>query len=264
MNEDRMRFEELKDAYALGALPEDERRWFESYLDTHPELRPEVEELTAIANLLAFAPGEYEPSPDLRRSIMETVEAESSGSTDTGALRSRIPGLFRLRRAALAAAALVVAGLISWNVLLQAENQDLKGEARDLEARVRDLQSEDRNGSTTEMAVYRMSGSGEASGEVVRMDDGRAILVADKVPSIPEGKTFQIWVIKNGVPKPAGLFEPEGDTNAATVRESLRGADAVAITVEPDGGSPSPTSEPFLSANLGDETAVSFISRASG
>ena len=34
------RFEDLKDAYVLDALPEEERRSFEEYLAAHPERRP--------------------------------------------------------------------------------------------------------------------------------------------------------------------------------------------------------------------------------
>jgi anti-sigma factor RsiW len=36
------RFEDLKDAYVLGALPEEERLSFEDYLATHPEDRKSV------------------------------------------------------------------------------------------------------------------------------------------------------------------------------------------------------------------------------
>ena len=50
------RFEDLKDAYVLDALPEEERRSFEEYLAAHPERQAEIDELGAVAGLLAFAP----------------------------------------------------------------------------------------------------------------------------------------------------------------------------------------------------------------
>ncbi len=53
---DHGRFEELKDAYVLGALAEQERREFEEYLAAHPERQAEVDELEAVAGLLALAP----------------------------------------------------------------------------------------------------------------------------------------------------------------------------------------------------------------
>jgi anti-sigma factor RsiW len=52
---DQERFEDLKDAYVLGALPEEERLEFEQYLVAHPDLQAEIEELSTIAGLLAFS-----------------------------------------------------------------------------------------------------------------------------------------------------------------------------------------------------------------
>src|SRR5919107_3727505 len=72
------RFEDLKDAYVLGALPEEERLSFEDYLAAHPERQAEIDELSAVAGLMAFAPHEQEPPPELRRRVMEVVEAEAA------------------------------------------------------------------------------------------------------------------------------------------------------------------------------------------
>ena len=52
---DHERFEELKDAYVLGALPEEDRREFEHYLAAYPERQAEVDELGAYAKLLTFS-----------------------------------------------------------------------------------------------------------------------------------------------------------------------------------------------------------------
>jgi anti-sigma factor RsiW len=56
-NPGRERFEDLKEAYALGALSEEERWEIEDYLGTHPELRAEVDELRSVANLRWFVFG---------------------------------------------------------------------------------------------------------------------------------------------------------------------------------------------------------------
>ncbi len=48
------RFDDLEEAYALGALFEEERQEVEDYLRTHPELRAEVDDLRSIANLRWF------------------------------------------------------------------------------------------------------------------------------------------------------------------------------------------------------------------
>jgi anti-sigma-K factor RskA len=67
---------------------------------------------------------------------------------------------------------------------------------------------------------------------------------------VPEDRTMQIWVIEDDNPEPGGLFEPDDKAVAAAITHPLRGADAIAVTVEPDGGSRKPTSDPMLTAKL--------------
>ncbi len=74
--------------------------------------------------------------------------------------------------------------------------------------------------------------------------------MVEDMPPVPEGKTYQIWVIEEDVPKPSGLFKPRRDSVAAVVEHPLGGGDVIAVTVEPEGGSPKPTTEPMLAAEV--------------
>ena len=245
---DQERFEDLKDAYALGALPEEERLEFEQYVVAHPDLQVEIAELSTIAGLLAFSPQEQEPSSELRRRIMDTVEAEAVHPPEVvhprASRRSWLAGLWEAvgpRDLALAAAAMLVVGLFSWSMLLQGEVQDLQG-------RVQSLQSQPQDQSQGPQMIA-LGGAGTEQGvraELVILKDDRAVLVAENMPPAPEGKTYQIWVIKGDTPQPSGLFEPKGDSIAAVVENPVEGANAVAVTVEPEGGSKKPTTDPML------------------
>jgi anti-sigma-K factor RskA len=234
----RERFDDLKEAYALGALSEEERQEVEDYLMTHPELRAEVDDLRSIANLLAFAPQEYEPSPELRRDLMNRISS-SPDATPAADPSPRQAGLWRVfgpgGLAAAAVLALVTIGMFVWNASLQEENQTLQGE----------LQGQQ---------TYALEGTGaaqEMQGEVVRLGDERAVLVAEDLPSLSEGETYETWILREDVPEPAGLFEPDdAGVAAAPIEGSIEGADAVAVTVEPSGGSSSPTSDPLMTANI--------------
>ena len=244
---DRERFEDLKDAYVLGALPEEERLEFEQYLLTNPNLQPEVEELGAFANLLALSPQQQEPPPELRRRIMDTVQAEAV-QTQVHSRSARRSWLDRLREAvgvrdlALAGAAMLVVGLFSWGMLLQGEVRDLQGRVQGLQGQVQDQQAQGPQ-------MIALGGAGTEQGaraQLVTLEGDRAVLVAEDMPPVPEGKTYQIWVIKGDTPQPSGLFEPKGDSIAAVVEKPVEGADAVAVTVEPEGGSKKPSTEPML------------------
>lgn len=237
---DQERFEDLKDAYVLGALPEEERLEFERYLVTHPELQAEVEELAAVAGLLAFSPREQEPAPELRRRIMDTVEAEAVQPPRASHRRSWLAGLWEvvgLRDLALGVATMLVVGLFSWSMLLQGEVQDLQGRVQRLQNQPQGPQMIALGGAGTEQG---------ARAELVTLEGDRAVLVGENMPPVPEGKTYQIWVIKGDTPRPSGLFEPKGDSVVAVLEKPVEGADAVAVTVEPEGGSKKPTTEPML------------------
>lgn len=245
----RDRFEDLAAAYALGALANDERREFEAYLAEHPELQAEVEALGEAAMLLAFAPKEYEPPPGLRRNVLERVGGETGTTPFESGRRSRLRTLFGPAGLAAAAAVLaVLVGLVVWNLSLQDGNEELRADVRELRDDNGTLQAQ-----VEERRTYELQGSGVASdthGEVMTTREGPAVLVARNLPSAPEGQVYEAWVLHDGVPVPAGLFEPSGASAAATIEASLEGADAVAVTLEPDGGSPMPTSDILLTAPI--------------
>src|SRR5688572_18399935 len=190
------RFEDLKDAYVLGALPEEERSSFEDYLAAHPERQAEIDELGAIAGLLAFSPQEQEPSPELRSRLMEVVEAEAAPRRDARrSVSARIGDYLSVRALALGAAALLVIGLLSWNVLLQGQVEDARNQ--------RQLQ---------QSPTIKLEGSWAdqgANAEVASISRNRVVLVARDLPSVPENRTCQIWVISDDVPQPSGLFQPD-------------------------------------------------------
>jgi anti-sigma-K factor RskA len=255
MNEmNNERFEDLKDAYVLDALPQEERRSFEEYLAAHPERRAEIDELGAVAGLLAFAPHEQEPSPELRSRVMDVVEAEAALRRDgRESVFARFVQYVEVRGLALGAAALLVIGLLSWNVLLQNQVKDLQGEVQSAQGQVNDLQAKVRDAKTQQTQTIQLSGTWASQGadaEVASISEDRIILVAHNLPSVPEGQTCQIWVIKGDVPEPSGLFQPSGDEMAAPITTPVKQGDTIAVTVEPAGGSEQPTSDPVLSAEL--------------
>ena len=236
----RERFDDLKEAYALGALSEAERREVEDYLGKHPELHAEVDDLESIANLLALAPQEHEPSPKLRRDLLNSISSSSPGTTPAADPFPRRAGLWRFfgpsGLAAAAALALVTIGMFAWNASLQEENQTLQGELQ---------------GQRTSYALQGTGAAQEVRGEVVRLGNERAVLIADDLPAPPEGKTYEAWIISDDVPEPAGIFEPnEAGSAAAPIEGSIEDADVVAVTVEPSGGSSSPTDDPLITANI--------------
>jgi hypothetical protein len=72
------------------------------------------------------------------------------------------------------------------------------------------------------------------------------------LPRIDAGKTFELWVIPvKGNPVPAGVFRSQPDATAVFVRPGpVENPAAIAVTVEPEGGSAQPTTTPFILTKL--------------
>jgi anti-sigma-K factor RskA len=82
------------------------------------------------------------------------------------------------------------------------------------------------------------------------------LLLASNLPQPPSGKTWELWLIlkDDPAPKPAGLFQSDPQGNALYLMPGPVAAStaAVAVTLEPDSGSPAPTTKPVIVAPLAD------------
>ena len=78
------------------------------------------------------------------------------------------------------------------------------------------------------------------------------VFIGASMPGLPRGRVFELWLLPaTGNPVPAGTFLPREDASAIYVHPvSSTGAAAVAVTIEPDGGSQQPTTTPFIVARL--------------
>ena len=80
--------------------------------------------------------------------------------------------------------------------------------------------------------------AGSPLGTLVRLPDGRVYLRLTQAPA--EGRTYQLWQIQGGAPVSLGVFGQDVLTAALP-----QGA-SVAVSVEPPGGSPQPTTTPLF------------------
>ncbi|MGH7542199.1 MAG: anti-sigma factor domain-containing protein, partial [Gemmatimonadota bacterium] len=75
------------------------------------------------------------------------------------------------------------------------------------------------------------------------------LVTASGLPPAPDGRTYQLWGIAPGRdPVSLGVFDTRPDGTRTTLVEApeLPDLEAGALSEEPAGGSPQPTSEPFL------------------
>ena len=78
---------------------------------------------------------------------------------------------------------------------------------------------------------------------------GKVVLVSNGLPEISEDESFELWFVReDGTPVAAGVFEPAEGPSTVVLDGEMQAGDTIAVTVEPQGGSPSgePSSEPIV------------------
>jgi len=85
--------------------------------------------------------------------------------------------------------------------------------------------------------------SNDNAGAVVMSEKRQmALFVASSVPKLPEGKVYEAWTVK-GDPTPAGIFTSDDSDAVVELSDAAFEADSIAVTIEPEGGSPKPTGD---------------------
>ncbi|GAA3742475.1 anti-sigma factor [Streptomyces tremellae] len=235
----------LTGAYALHALDPAERAEFERHLRACPACAQEVAELSATAGRLGLAVS-LTPPDALKERVMRAVTTErqlppavpAASRTGSGAGRRRAPARWAL--AACLAAAAGLGGVAVWQ---HEEVQDARAQAQAAQDQAREL-------AAVLSAPDARTTSGKlsdgASGTVVvsRSQD-RAAFIASGLPKPPAGKAYQLWFDDGGTMRSAGLITSSAATQSVLLHGHIGRASGMGITVEPAGGSASPTTNPL-------------------
>ena len=82
----------------------------------------------------------------------------------------------------------------------------------------------------------------------VQVAGDRAALDSASFAPLPDGKTYEMWVIRGTDVRAAGLFA--GGSGFVPITGILGRGDVVAVTAEPSSGSRQPTSAPLAEARI--------------
>ena len=268
--------------YALGALDEEERASFEAHLATCDVCASEVRELREVAGLLATAAPHAAPPAGLRDRILAdarkvrpigTVATDSAGAP---ASRSRptvpgdgrgTPGAAQATRrrtilpwlaAAAAAVGAIVLGLQyrgerDARLAAQQELSSLRIAMDSTSAALVGRDSLIASLVSPDVQAVSVTGAGPAPSAKYFFDRraSRIVIAASALPPAAPGRTYQLWGIETGRPPVSlGTFNSDAAGRALAtmaVPAGLRVA-VTAVTDEPAGGSPQPTTTPFLAA----------------
>jgi anti-sigma-K factor RskA len=229
----------LTGAYAVDALDDLERARFEQHLAECEDCRAEVAELRETAALLAGTVATPPPAA-LRESVLAGISQVRPLPPPTPATPTATPAGRRTWVPFLVAAALAIFVGLGAMIVQPWADDDVPR----LTAAEQVLQAPD-----AEEVFLDLGEAGRAT--VVRSkSQDRAVITTEDMVAAPEGKAYELWLMPSEEEfVPAGLM-PDAADQTVVLDGSAADAVAVGITVEPDGGSEQPTSDPIAVFDL--------------
>jgi anti-sigma-K factor RskA len=237
----------LTGAYAADALPEDERRFFEEHLAVCEACAQEVAELQATAARLGAA--SYEPPPPaLKDAVLAEIdqvrqEPPRTPAADTAAATTHRRG--RWTSLAMPAAAAVAVAVLGLGVVVA----NLSSRLSEVETQATQLTEVL---AASDARIVEADGpEGSRARVVVSASRGEAVFLVSGMGPAPHQHTYELWLIDDTGATPAGLFDVDDRGRATRVMTGdLDGTLAIGVTVEPEGGSPQPTTDPLMVVEL--------------
>ncbi|MHA7133668.1 anti-sigma factor [Oerskovia turbata] len=242
---------DLLAAYALDAVDDLDRRAVERLLAADADARRELDEHRAVVAAFTM---DTAPPAGLRERVLGAVAsapqvagveagaAPGAGSLDDAAATAASTGgsapARRPRRrwaVAAVAAAAVVAVAVPTTLAIQARQEQvrLQTQADAVASMLAD--------PSAEIVRGEMAGGGDASALV---SGDRVLFSVTDLPQAGEGEDYQLWLVEGEEMVSAGVFDAHDGSAALLVDAS--GSAGVAVTREPAGGSPQPTSDPLV------------------
>lgn len=245
----------ILELYVYGALTATENEEVSAFLKQHPEVQKEVEEIEEALIQLAAGTASYNPS-----ALYQAIKLKlGTPNKEVKTLKptQKTPLIVWL---SLAASFALLIGLFT----LFSKNKELKEQLEVVEA-ARDAAENDVQfaqnelESTQEMLSLLRSKDLKKvllSGQQVApeayanvywdQEDNLTYIDAMGLPEPPEGKVYQVWSLKLNplTPSSIGLLEDfKSDEDKIFKLENTNSSEAFGITLEPAGGSATPTME---------------------
>ena len=240
-----MTCEDLRDSfelYSLGLLDGEEKGEIEAHLRRNcAECQRHLKDALGVNTLLLSQVPEVVPPSRLRRRVMSSVGVERVGWGWIGAL---------------AAACSLIAAL--WlTVEKRTVDRELVAARQNLQQSVAERDRLEQafvflNQPETRQVNFGEGNPAPPRGNFFLNPRLGVLLIASNLPPLPPGKAYELWVIpKGGAPRPAGLFQSGPRNTAMHILSGPVDANVtLAVTVEPEAGSPAPTSDILFAAGF--------------
>ena len=224
---------EMLPAYALGCLDEEESVMVSEHIETCAKCNGQFLEYRSTVDTMAYGAPVISPSDSLKQKLMQRIQttAEKPSVSKPAIKHQKLKSLRQSLSPAWAFASLaLIVSLTVVNILQWHHTQNLQKE------------------TAVELLILKMKGTPKApKGDgtfIISQNRKKGVLVASDLPIPEENQQYQLWMKKNGRQVSGGVFSVT-PTGYAVVeiqsREALSNFRSFEITLEPVGGSPTPS-----------------------
>ena len=235
--------------YVLGSLDPNERQEFEAHIAGCGDCAAEVASLRPVVNVLATSVPQVTPRAEVRNRILD-VAAGAGLKTGPYTVRDRRSLHDRKPPSALVWLPLAAAIVIAVGAGIYALR--LQRQVGELQARFDQAQATTAVLAAPDLARIDLQGQTIAPAARARALWSRSqglVFTAANLPPAPAGRAYQVWVVTAQMPISAGLLTTDptgGGSQYYMTPPDIAPPVAVAVTLEPSDGVPSPTGERYL------------------
>lgn len=232
----------ILELYTLQLLSDAERREVEALAAQYPEIAQELQRIEQATTAYALA-HERAPRPELKDAILSKIPAALSNPV---AAPSKFGVVQAVLVAALVLATLAAGFFYTRQANAQQQLAQLSAEKQQLEEDCALTRGQLERLTNPITKVVVMNGLPIAPDARVRVywnpADQTTLLSIENLPAPPSGMQYQLWAIAGSAsPVSAGVFDAVAGELQTML--SVADADTFAVTLEPAGGSPTPTLE---------------------
>lgn len=244
----------------LGIATEQEQQQLAQLAAQYPEIRQEIERVAQTLELFAQRHS-VEPPPGLKERIWQRLSRQPSDRS-SAAPAEHLQALNRRTRwiAAAAVIAMLCFSLSAFELYRTSRQMDtLRTELAQLRQQVDNERSAAQwvrsclNQTQQTLAsvlaasslVTELRGTEKLPGARAlvywNQRDRRVYWQSVELPALPPTQQYQLWAIANGKPRDAGLIPQDTLLTLVPLKDAPLATQAFAVTIEPRGGSPTPT-----------------------
>jgi anti-sigma-K factor RskA len=226
----------LLELYAVGLASPKETAQVEEWIRLYPEVATEFEKIKSVSIDLGKA-NAFIPDNEVKGQLFAKLDSMEQAPVVSIAM-PEIKYNGRWKSVTVAAAIALLIGSAVMNISLYRSNKDMRFAMNIIQSKY-----------SQPILLHGMNIAPDASAKVFWMKNtGDVYIDGSNLPALPPGKQYQFWATVNGKIIDGGMISTLNTGNKTRIQKmkSFDKAEAFDITIEKEGGSPTPTKDQMI------------------